>query len=221
MLLALPGRNGECGDLVIGMSEDHETISRVGVKSLSSNAAMSDIDLSPYVPTGSVALVGDVDGDGVLDFALGTRGIGQRWVHVISGRTHKSTLIIARPDRDSDDSALDDGDFGRAICGVDDCDGDGVSDLAISAPEAHMFDGAVYVISGRTGKMLREVRGDAESNNHFGCSLALADDVDHDGCGDLLVGMGWAIWMRSRCCVYTISGRTGAILGTLMRKDLQ
>jgi hypothetical protein len=220
LVLALQSGGRNCAEVLVGSSADMQSISRIGVLSLERGKGMEDIDLSPYVPTGSTACLGDMDADGVNDFGIATRASGKRWVNVLSGKTHKTIRIIQRPARDDYDSTLDDGEFGEAMCAIDDCDGDGVKDLAIGAPEAHMFNGAVYFVSSRTGEPIREVRGDPEFN-HAGCSLALADDIDHDGCRDVLVGMGWAGWMRSSSGVSTVSGKTGRTLRTLLRRDLE
>lgn len=218
---AIPGVDGACDDLLVGSSGDFASISSVRVYSCSSPAVGVNIDLAPYKPTGTVSLVGDLDRDGVREVALGTRALGRRWVNVLSGKTRKTRMIIAGPKRDERFAfGGDDGAFGESICGIDDCDGDGIPDLLIAAPEEHMYDGALYFVSGKTGEMLREVRGNP-TDVHLGCALSLADDVDHDGCRDVLVGMGWDGWTRSRSGVYIISGKTGAILGTLVRRDLE
>jgi hypothetical protein len=78
--------------------------------------------------------------------------------------------------------------YGEAAA-VDDQDGDGVRDVALGLPvqsyEAENL-GRVLVISGRTGKTIREFVGEDDGN--LGMSVADAGDVDGDGVGDLAAG---------------------------------
>jgi hypothetical protein len=80
--------------------------------------------------------------------------------------------------------------FGFALAGVGDWNGDGVPDLAVGAPGAgELWGGAVRVFSGVDGSPLAEFVGQGVQSE-FGVSLAGAPDfdVDADGFVDLLVG---------------------------------
>ncbi len=79
--------------------------------------------------------------------------------------------------------------FGWVGGAAGDCDGDGVTDLVISAPtRPHGGPGAgrVYVHSGRTGAELFHV--DGAPGDWLGNSVAGAGDVDGDGRADVLAG---------------------------------
>jgi hypothetical protein len=101
----------------------------------------------------SVANVGDVDGDGIIDFAIGIEA--ERKVIVYSGlSTETQKRIIMTIDAPDGDNAY--AGFGRRVVGVGDVNGDGFGDIAVSAPAAEVTPagastpvrGAVYVYSG-------------------------------------------------------------------------
>lgn len=124
--------------------------------------------------------LGDVNGDGVGDLALGGAQAGR--VHVFSGanaaqlRTHASNEAGAK--------------FGFALAGGADCDADGVGDLIVGAPLSGAGDsqrGAVSVFSGRTGALLFASSGE-QDGERFGWSVSAAGDTDGDGFDELLVG---------------------------------
>ncbi len=120
--------------------------------------------------------------------------------------------------------------FGTRVIGMGDVDGDGVDDLAVSAPgfrepgvsgpwrgEA----GAVFVFSGRT---LEVVRALEDGFAGFGAALANLGDVDGDGVADLAVGSpNWSgdgapegagrVWVYSGADGSVISAMSGATEG--------
>jgi len=82
--------------------------------------------------------------------------------------------------------------LGSAIVGLDDLDGDGVPELAVSdrsalGPGDQFGSGIVYVLSGADGGILREHEGTPAPSRSFGAALA-ALDADGDGIRDLAVG---------------------------------
>ena len=99
----------------------------------------------------SVARVGDVDGDGVPDFAVAQPGT--RSVRIYSGlSTDGFKRLIAHIQAPANDAAYDG--FGERVFGVGDVNADGFADIAIAAPRAAVnaggrtVRGAVYVYSG-------------------------------------------------------------------------
>jgi hypothetical protein len=75
--------------------------------------------------------------------------------------------------------------FGNSVASIPDVNGDGVSDLAIGAPEIDR----VYVLSGADRSVIHDI-GDPESasGNLFGWVVIAAGDVNGDGVGDIGVG---------------------------------
>lgn len=82
--------------------------------------------------------------------------------------------------------------FGTSLA-TGDVDGDGALDIAIGAPDdstAGAGAGAVYIYSGRTRKLLRELHG-SKPGEQFGQSVALTY-LELDSMSDLIVGApGW------------------------------
>ena len=133
-----------------------------------------------------VAVVGDVDGDGRADFALGApgrdaNGIDSGAVELRSSRDGSLVRTIAGP---SPAASL----FAAGAAG--DHDRDGFADVLVGAA---LHDGLgsqrglVRVVSGRDGRILLEAVG-TQDLGWFGATVAPAGDVDGDGREDLLVG---------------------------------
>ncbi len=146
----------------------------------------------------SVALGADYDGDGYDDLVVGadndshggSSNVGS--VYVFSGGVTGIDSSSYDKFIASDAGWMDT--FGARAVGLDDLDGDGYGDLAVSAP-AHdglgSNAGAVYVYLGSVSGLGSEVKleaTDGGASHRFGDGLASAGDVDADGLEDLIVG---------------------------------
>ncbi|MEO0649308.1 MAG: FG-GAP-like repeat-containing protein [Planctomycetota bacterium] len=136
---------------------------------------------------GAVAItVGDVDEDGVPDFAVSApRAFADAFeigrVELISGQTGD---VLAEYNGSQVDER-----FGAALILVGDVDGFGLPDLAIGAPGGGSFDdpGTVQIVSLENGQVIKSLAG-FESGERFGTALALQPSSDDgDSGGPLLV----------------------------------
>ena len=157
----------------------------------------------------SITWLGDLDGDGVGDLAVGANrdddggfGHGAVWVLFLNDDgTVKSHQKISDTEGNFT-GILDDGDvFGRSVASLGDLDGDGVGDLAVGAigdDDGGSQRGAVWVLflnSDGTVKSHQKI-SDTEGNftgalddeDSFGNSITWLGDLDGDGVGDLAVG---------------------------------
>lgn len=137
----------------------------------------------------AVARIGDVNTDGVNDFAVGApsessadAGTSGR-AYVYSGRNGQLVHALVSPTPQSN------GRFGESLAGIGDVNGDGTSDVVVGAPGEASSAGRVHVFSGADGTLLRTVASPQDIlNGRFGIAMSPAGDLDGDGVVDLLVG---------------------------------
>lgn len=135
----------------------------------------------------AVAMVSDLNGDGVPDLVIGAGQADYSHnnagaVYLISGADGS---VLRRHDGPGTDHR-----FGFLVCSAGDADGDGIEDYAASARRDNPFrypSGLVLLFSGADGSLIREYRS-ARNWDRFGHALAPAGDVNGDGFDDLIVG---------------------------------
>jgi FG-GAP repeat len=155
----------------------------------------------------SIADAGDVDGDHVQDFLVGSPGNDAGHVDLYSGRTGE--LLHRFTGRGLGDA------FGWSVSSAGDVDGDHRADVLIGASQGFGAAGPGYaqIYSGRTYELLRTLTGNADGNQ-FGSGAGWTRDVNRDQVPDQIVGARDA-GGEARGQVYVYSGKTGERLVTI------
>ncbi len=150
---------------------------------------------------GAALAVGDLDGDGVPDLAIGAPAYAGEQepatgaVFVVAGGRESLESELLEPSSLLVGQA--DGEYFGASLAIGDVDGDGTNDLIIGAPgrpDDPTFAGKVYVVSGSvlpfsgTVVALALVVEGAEVGSRFGAAVAVPGDVNGDGVDDFLIG---------------------------------
>ncbi|HEY0111832.1 MAG TPA: tandem-95 repeat protein, partial [Allosphingosinicella sp.] len=159
----------------------------------------------------SVTGLGDVNGDGIDDFAVGAWGSNyySGAAYVVFGKESPfaPTLEVASLDGTNGfriDGAEQYDKLGFSVSGAGDFDGDGLNDIVVGAPYASSGDGAVYLIFGRDSVGPASINvSDLDGANGFrisgmteggrgGWSADFAGDINGDGFDDLILGAPYA-----------------------------
>ncbi len=163
---------------------------------------------------GAALAVGDFDGDGYDDLAIGIpwEDLGNSpdagAVYVMYGSPNGLTTDGGQWwDQDSPGviGSVEEGDNFGIVLTAGDFNGDGRDDLAIGVPQEDLGNivnaGAVQILFGSNNGLTADgnqwwdqdvpgIQGGAENNDGFGFSLA-AGDFDGDGYDDLAIGIPW------------------------------
>ncbi len=167
---------------------------------------------------GALALLGDVNGDGVVDLAA--TFLDQ--VRVVSGKTGEALYwLFILPHDDSNTG------FGACVLPIGDANGDGVCDVVLSEPD-DFPSGNLRAYSGKDGMQLWAKSPPFEAEVYrFGYDLALAGDVDGDGITDLVAGSwegsagvpGYAALLSGKSGVPLLEFRRSASRVVAMKPD--
>jgi len=156
----------------------------------------------------SVANIGDIDNDGVIDLAVGAsrhNNEGAVWILFMQSNGYvKSYTLIASFTGGYSGQVESNSEFGYSVTGLGDLDGDGVEDVAVGARQgcygttAICKLGAVWILflnTNGTVKAQQKIGGDAggwteflQAYDFFGSGVANLGDLDGDGVVDLAIG---------------------------------
>ena len=162
----------------------------------------------------AVAGLGDVNGDGVPDMAIGTPKLNASEdlpdvgaVYIFSGAN--GSLIR---ELDSPNQTLS-GRFGSAVANAGDVNHDGKNDIIIGAPG----ESKAYVFSGANGALLftmaSPVAPNANKIHSFGNAVAGGVDLNGDGTPDFVIGAPNEKNLQG--AAYVFSGSNGALMSSL------
>lgn len=173
-------------DIVVGDPSDSTLIDTGGAAFVFSGATgallHSSFGATEYGEQGSgVAGIGDINGDGFDDVAVGAPYEGPMYEGIVRVHSGQDWSILHTLTSDQPSSSV-----GLSVAGIGDATGDGVPDILAGAPDEEPS-GSVKLYSGSTGALVRSVPGLWE-NGDFGAAVAGAGDLNGDGLADLLVG---------------------------------
>ena len=161
----------------------------------------------------SIAVIGDINGDGIVDLAVGApfqdgdfnnshKGFGPPQnvgkAYLISG----AGLTVIRELNDPQFQMVQDlmfgGQFGSSVAAAGDLNNDGIPDIVVGVPhhivsgedDSQINAGLAFVFSGKDDSILLTLTDPASQEGaRFGFAVATLGDVNNDGVPDILVGV--------------------------------
>jgi hypothetical protein len=203
---------GDCNDKLYGCTTDCTACSSSGTVRGYVYVTTGKGGFTPTLAAGdqfgaALANIGDIDGNGVADLAVGapgddTGGTNRGAVWILRMGANGTVIGSNRIAHVAATNALGDYDaFGSSLAAIGDLDGDKRSELAVGVPgregatASDLDRGAVAILFlNSTGTLKSRKLVDAVSitslanYDDFGKSVAAASDLDGDGTPDLLVG---------------------------------
>ncbi len=176
-------------------------------KKIANNIAGMGSSISSGDDFGSdVTAIGDVNGDGINDLAIGASSYGTSGgVFILmmdTNGTVKSKTVLAQ-NTNGISGLTTNGLFGYAVCSMGDINNDGVPDIGIGERKCNdggSSTGAVHIITlSETGSALSQTKISSTTGysnggipitagSQFGISLDTIGDINNDGFNDLIVG---------------------------------
>lgn len=190
------GSTSEGTEVIVSATVTQRT--QMTANSAKSVKLASGLGLRDYNVFGtSVIALGDLDGNGVTDLAIGGAGNEDGYGEVRIEFLNQDGSVKKSGGIGSVGGLSQESFFGASMTSLGDMNGDGIPELAIGANGSDSKSGAVYVVTLRSdGYVSKSVRIAANTNggpslsaeDSFGVSVAGLGDLDGDGVTDLAVG---------------------------------
>jgi hypothetical protein len=188
----------------------------------------------------AIVALGDVNGDGVADLAVGApyqdgdfdsdvpgfgppQNVGKVWV--LNGANLNVIHQLNDPEFQKMQHQKFGGQFGSALAAAGDVNGDGINDVIVGAPNwspsalGPFCIGRAFVMDGTSDTVLFTLNEpDSQENARFGISVAGLGDVNADGKPDFLIGVpnkDVGDEFSTIGVAYIFSGADGSLIRTL------
>jgi methionine-rich copper-binding protein CopC len=175
----------------------------------------------------AVSGAGDVNGDGLADFAVGTYTSGHE-AYVIYGSTAGSEISLNASGNIPSSrgfkiigATTDLNSFGASLSNVGDVNGDGLDDIVVGAYRDGAERGSAYVVYGNASGTNVDISTDTiaasngfklainTDNSYFGEGISGAGDINGDGLADIIIGA--RLTNSSAGAYYIVLGGTNTV----------
>ncbi|MED5374228.1 MAG: VCBS repeat-containing protein [Myxococcota bacterium] len=169
--------------LVSGCGVSADTALLVHSFDADGNASCERVEFPDLYGVSDVENIGDVNGDGYADLALGVEVAESPFLNRVVVSLGGAQGFSWSVDHTLEPAEPDDDFFGLSIAGLGDVDGDGMADFAVGGKETV----AIYKGSAEGPQLWQRLQNPEPDETTFGHVVAPAGDLNGDGVPDLVV----------------------------------